>query len=552
MGSGHILVYAFDMFMQLYVAEGFRERDAAESIIKNNLFGLEIDKRAYQLAYFAIMMKAREYSRRILNKHVHLNLYSFINSTSITSEYFERLEELSELSKEDFEQKKTELIFILTQFEHATEVGSVLNFDNDKAVNVNELLEFINVFDEFSNMDILYQIPEMQTQIIQILNIVEVLSSKYAAVTTNPPYLNKMSAILDKYVKSTYPDVKTDLFSVFIKMNSQMLVKGGYAGFMTPFVWMFIKSYEQLRTFLVNHKSISSLVQMEYSAFEEATVPVCCFTIKNEKNEPIGNYFKLSEFRGGMAVQNEKILEAVQNPTVEYFYQTDQKNFTKIPGSPISFWVSENIINLYNYGKIADKYVAKEGVGTRNDQMFLRNHWEIDVNTIGKNKRWLLTDKAGMYRKWYLGQDFAMNWENDGEEIKNYRTSEGKLKSRPQNIQYLYREGISWGKVGSGASSFRFRYPNLGFNDAAPTIFGDNLFVTLASLNSKVTQSALEIKGGTLNVTSGVVESLPLLGFNDKKESLLIEALSKENIQLSKLDWDNFEMSFDFEQHPLT
>ncbi|EGO5152095.1 TPA: N-6 DNA methylase [Enterococcus faecalis] len=333
--------------MQLYVAEGFRERDAAESILINNLFGLEIDKRSYQLAYFAIMMKGREYSRRILTKNVKLHLHQFIDSDDIPNEYFERLEEISSLPSDEFIEKSNLLKLVLDMFLHATELGSVLNIQNISQSEIDELRQLTGAFEDFSNMDILYQLPEAHEKVNHILNIVEVLSFRYTAVVTNPPYLNKMSAVLSKYVKDNYPEVKTDLFSVFIKMNSQMLTDGGYAGFMTPFVWMFIKSYEELRDFLIANKNISSLVQMEYSAFEEATVPVCCFTIKNAKSEPIGNYFKLSDFRGGMNVQKEKVLEGIRNPNVNYLFQTNQNNFTKIPGSPISFWVSENIFSVF-------------------------------------------------------------------------------------------------------------------------------------------------------------------------------------------------------------
>ena len=309
MGSGHILVYAFDVFIKLYVAEGYSEREAAELIMTHNLFGLEIDKRAFQLAYFALMMKGRQYSRRILNKNIKLNLHQFSNVNSISEEFYARIEELSLLDKDQFTNTLDRFKVLVDKFKAATEIGSVINVTDINFTDVEEFRILINVFPEFSNMDELYAIPVIHEQLNEMLDIVEIMIAKYAAVVTNPPYLNKMSGVLGSYVTANYKDVKTDLFSVFIKMNSNLLEENGYAGFMTPFVWMFIKSYEQLRDYLIANKSISSLIQMEYSAFEEATVPVCCFTIKNTLLEPIGNYFKLSDFKGGMKVQEEKVLE---------------------------------------------------------------------------------------------------------------------------------------------------------------------------------------------------------------------------------------------------
>lgn len=234
MGSGHVLVYAFDLFIELYEAEGFGRREAAELILENNLFGLEIDKRAYQLAYFAILMKGREYSRRILQKNIHLNLYQFENSSNISEEYYNRIKELSTLSAIDFSKELSNFQDKIAKFQHATEIGSVIDVSNITPDDIKELRQFINVFDEFVNMDILYLIPETHERLNNILDIMEVMVNKYEAVVTNPPYLNKMSNLLGDYVVKNYKDVKTDMFSVFIKMNSNLLVKDGYAGFMTP------------------------------------------------------------------------------------------------------------------------------------------------------------------------------------------------------------------------------------------------------------------------------------------------------------------------------
>ncbi|WP_459127459.1 BREX-1 system adenine-specific DNA-methyltransferase PglX [Latilactobacillus curvatus] len=558
MGSGHVLVYAFDVFMQLYIAEGFRERDAAELIMTNNLFGLEIDKRAYQLAYFAIMMKGREYNRRILSKKVKLNLHQFIDSPEIPNEYFERLAETSPYSHEVTTTLLNQLTRLLDQYKNATEIGSILKIEELRQSELDHLEQFIGSFKIFSDMDVLYQLPEIQTKVINILNITRVLLTKYTAVTTNPPYLNKMSSNLDKYVKKNYPDVKTDLFSVFIKMNSSILTNGGYAGFMTPFVWMFIKSYEELRSFLITNKSISSLIQMEYSAFEEATVPVCCFMIKNAKTEPVGNYLKLSDFKGGMTVQKEKVLEAIQDNSAEYFYQTNQRNFIKIPGSPISFWISKNLIHDFVIGKRMDEVVEpKQGLATANNDRFLRQWWEVDINKIkfnsvslidskNSNKKWFPYNKGGAFRRWYGNNDYIVNWENNGFEIKHFIDEKGKLRSRPQNTDYYFKEAITYSAITSGKSSYRFQNSGMVFDHAAYNMYVSDMYL-LAFLNSIVSESISKILNPTINAGSTYIGSLPII----KQDNSYIENIVKNNIRISKNDWNNKENSWDFKKGPL-
>ncbi|MCM6931605.1 BREX-1 system adenine-specific DNA-methyltransferase PglX [Enterococcus italicus] len=560
MGSGHVLVYAFDVFIQLYTAEGYGEREAAELIMTQNLFGLEIDKRAYQLAYFAIMMKGRQYSRRILSKNIRLNLHQFVNSTDISDEYFNRLEELSSLSKAEFNTKLNTLKSYLKEFENATEVGSILNFHHIKIEKINEMREFISVFEEYSNMDILYQIPETQKKTRDILSVIEIVASKYTAVVTNPPYLNKMSTVLDKYVKKYYPDVKTDLFSIFIKMNSNMLVNGGYAGFMTPFVWMFIKSYEELRNFLITNKSISSLVQMEYSAFEEATVPVCCFTIKNARTERVGNYFKLSDFRGGMKIQEEKVLEAIEDTTLEYFYQTNQENFMKIPGNPISFWVSENLITIFQSGEtIGEKYEATTGLQTSDNNRFIRFWYEPsnkkiyhkaknNKESISSNYKWFPYNKSGGYRKWYGNNWYVLNWENNGSEIREYNNFLNI--SRVSNIgigsvSFFFKENISWSKITSSKFSATWQPEGYIFDVAASSMFGNNLSIPLSFLNSIIAEEILKIYNPTLNFQVGNITKVPII--ESKKASII----TIDNIYICMKDWDSYETSWDFKKHPL-
>ena len=559
MGSGHVLAYAFDVFMQLYTAEGFRERDAAELIITNNLFGLEIDKRAYQLAYFAIMMKGREYNRRILSKDIKLNLHQFIDSPEIPNEYFERLPEVSPYSHEVTTTLLNQLTRLLDQFKNATEIGSILKIEELQQSELDQLDQFIGSFKIFSDMDILYQFPEIQTKVISILNITRVLMTKYTAVTTNPPYLNKMSSNLDKYVKKNYPDVKTDLFSVFIKMNSNILTDGGYAGFMTPFVWMFIKSYEELRSFLITNKSISSLIQMEYSAFEEATVPVCCFMIKNAKTEPVGNYLKLSDFKGGMMVQKEKVLDAIHDKSVDYLYQTNQKNLIKIPGLPISFWVSKNLIHDFVIGKRMNEVVEpKVGLQTGDNNRFLREWWEVDINKIKFNsqsvqdaleskKKWFPYNKGGSFRRWYGNYDYVVNWENDGQEIKNFVDDKGKVRSRPQNTDYYFKEAITWPLITSGGLSVRYREYGSIHDVSGMSAFSNNrssILYILGLLNTPVGNNILKILNPTINSQVGDFQHIPII-FKDNET---VGEITEKNINLEKKDWNLQEEKWNFKK----
>lgn len=539
MGSGHILVYAFDVLMEIYREVGYSDRDAALSIVENNLFGMDIDKRAYQLAYFAVMMKARSYNRRALIKGISNNLAVVEESNSIDKFVCGGL-------KTDSEQNKIGE-YLVEAYRDAQEIGTLQTIEKK---DYKGFVAYLNNIDSSAGQIDLFS-TNILPQMIQLAKQAEIMSNKYAVVCTNPPYMNKLEGQLKKFVVDNYKAYSGDLFSVFIYRNFDYCKADGYSAFMTPFVWMFIKTYEALRTYIIDTKAITTLVQMEYSAFEEATVPICSFVLKNGRATEKSLCFRLSDFKGGMEVQKQKVLEAIENKNCGYFYEAEQSNFSKIPGCPIAYWVSDALLNLYNFQLIGSRFSAKEGVGTRNDTLFMRMFWEVSYTNISREKRWIFTDKAGGYRKWYLGCTYLMDWENDGYRIKNYRNEDGSLRSRPQNIQYLFKPGISWGKIGSGASSFRYRECGYGFNDAAPTLFGDDPLPLLAALNTNIYKKLLEIRGGTLNMTCGVIEELPLLGyFEDEREDKL-KKLVQENFEISKKDWNAFEISSEFRKHQL-
>lgn len=384
MGSGHILVYAFDVLMKMYQERGYSSRDAAVAIIENNIVGLEIDKRAYQLAYFALFMKAREYNRRILSMGISPKLYVFQDILSIPNEFYEQL---STSVTDDLQN-------LVAVFKDATELGSIIQLD--KTYNIPELREAVSQI-KVIGLDI-YGLTTAKGSIQNMLNIVDTLQSKYEIIVTNPPYMNKFEPNLKKYIGQHYASYKGDLFAVFIYNNLQLLKKDGYAAYMTPFVWMFIKTYEALRTYILDTKQISSLIQMEYSAFEEATVPINTFVIKNTINQELGSYVKLSEFTGGMSVQDQKVQDIIKNPDAGYLYRTNQSIFKKIPEHRISYWLSNNLIKSFDVlPPLGTYFGGGNGITTGNNAHYLR-HW-FELNNL--DTKWVPYNKGGKYRKWY-------------------------------------------------------------------------------------------------------------------------------------------------------
>ena len=511
MGSGHILVYAFDMLMEIYTECGYNTRDAASEIVRSNLFGLDIDPRAYQLAYFAIMMKARQYDRRFLTRGIEPQVYC---------------------PKKD---------------EDLIEFGSLVKVDElgEKPQEPTELTLF--------NMD--YEAT------LNDWNFRRLLAQDYVAVCTNPPYLNKYNAKLKGFVNDKYKDYSGDLFSVFIYRNLQLCKPNGYCGFMSPFVWMFIKTYEKLREFIIRSRSITTLIQMEYSAFEEATVPICSFVLQNKKSDEAGLYFRLSDFKGGMEVQRKKVLEAIANPDCGYFYEAQQSNFSKIPGSPVAYWVSNGLLEAFDSGKSLDEIaLARNGMKTGENGRFVRLWWEVaiaDLNLYAKDwksavaskAKWFPYNKGGEYRKWYGNNDCIVNWENQGNEIFNHAKADKRnVQDYPLELKFI--PSVSWSLVTSGQPAFRYKVYNL--SDIAGMSFftkEPSLSLLLGFCNSKIALEILIILAPTINFQAGDIGRLPVVEYGDQAEGIC--NLVSSNIALSKDDWDSYEPSWDFKRHPL-
>jgi len=508
MGSGHILVYAFDVFMQIYESAGYSQRDATRLILEKNIHGLDIDKRAYQLAYFALFMKARQYNRRIFDASIAPQVYHPAGWSDG--------EEYGSLVKVDDTGKKPEPI-----------IGQQNLFDED------------------------YEAA------IQVWNFKQLLSQKYDVVCTNPPYMGNsgMNNALSHYIKDNYPDTKSDLFAVYIEKLSEFSKPMSFIGLMTSYTWMFLSSYERLREKVLLNKSIYSLVQPEYHAFfEEAYVPICTFVLRNINMSFTGEYINLQEFYGAH-LQEPKFLEAAANNNCAYRYSTNQSRFFIIPGSPIAYWMSTEMLESFKNGNSLNDFAPpKQGLITGDNDLFLKFWHEVLINKIAlardATKRWYPINKGGEFRRWYGNQEYIVDWEDNGSRIKNFKDANGKLKSRPQNLEYNFIEALSWSLITSSTFSVRYYPDTFTFNVAGISCFPkSNLYYLLGLLNTKIAEIITKIINPTLNMNVGDVAKVPVIIHNESKPQ--VNELVTNNILVSKKDWDSFETSWDFKRHPL-
>lgn len=545
MGSGHVLVYAFEVLMEIYKESGYTERDAAAMIVQNNLFGLDIDDRASQLAYFAVMMKARSYDRRFLSRGITPNILAIKESNYMGIAVREELTADAQMNAVSR--------YLADTFRDAKEMGSIITVEPKDYDGYIAYLDGCDGKGQIAVNDLAW-LQNTRPMLKALAHQAKVLSGKYSVVCTNPPYLNKMDGKLKTFVTEKYKDYSGDLFSVFTYRNLMFCKQDGYCGYMTPFVWMFIKTYEKLREFIIRNKSITTLVQMEYSAFEEATVPICSFVLKNGKATENGLYFKLSDFKGGMEVQKQKVLEALADKNCGYFYEADQSNFSKIPGSPVAYWVSKAVLECYKNSSIYDYAKPCKGIDTGDNNIFLRFWHEISEvkRFLPKGNpccaedflhlKWFPYNKGGNYRRWYGNNEYVLNWEENGNKLRQFRGSNLRNKDR------YFEQGITWSTVTSGNSSFRFFTFGFLFDNGGSCLFANkHLMYIQGLLNSCVSQELLSIQP-TLNNQPGTIGSIPLLLSSDET---IVDSFVKQNITLSKDDWDSYETSWDFKRNPL-
>ena len=543
MGSGHILVYAFDVLMDIYRESGWSDKDAAKSILENNLYGLEIDERAYHLAYFSLMMKARSYNRRILSKSTKVNVLEIREpSREYKKEYNQYLKDYTEVAK-----------YLVEEFKYAKELGSITNIE----YSVEQLTKFNEYLTELKeNKDTLGIIE--QADILELYDLLKplvrqaiLLTQKYDVVITNPPYMAP-DAIQKPYVQKYYPDSKSDLFAVFIEKCHDFIKPNAYQAMITMHSWMFLSSFEKLRTKLLKDNTIINMAHLGARAFDEIggeVVQTTTFIFNNAYIKDYNSTFKrLVDYNSQDSKENAFLGD-------DNLYHSSSTNFSKIPGSPIAYWVNLNIINTFSEKNFSHFVHAVKGLDTCDNNTFTRVWFEINFNKIGLNinsiqdtfnHKWFPYCKGGEFRRWYGNYNYVVNWENDGFVLRNLRDEKGKIKSRPQNIRFYFKPGLTWSTISSYKISLRYMN-NAIFGGGGSGMFGDNIKYFLGIINSNVANYYLGILNPTLNILVGDIISLPV---KIQREDTIIN-LVDNNISLSKSDWDSFETSWDFKVHPL-
>lgn len=553
MGSGHVLVYMFDIFMEIYQSEGYQERDAVFFILKNNLFGLDIDKRAYQLSYFALTMKARQINRRYFkgctsedgHEMIYPNVMEIEESNSVCRNHIKFMGK--NLEEKERNTAYSQLEKLIEDFNDAKEYGTI-TIENKFDYNL-----LIKLVDDFSDVgQISFEtigIEETRKKLKNIINQSKLMSTKYHVVTTNPPYLgNKsMSPKMSQYLKKHYDSYKMDLFAVFVKRCIDMTRENGKLGFMTPFVWMFITSFADLREYIISHSYISSLVQLEYSGFDGATVPICTFTLSKTDEDKFGEFVKLSSFKG-VDQQEPKTIEAVKNEKCGYRYSVKSSTFRMFPETVIAYWASKTFYNLFSDNKSLDSYFpCKKGMTTGDNNAFLRLWYEVDKNLL--TTRYKYYAKGGGFRRWYGNGDYVVDWIDNGKRLREFKGA------TLRNEAYYFKKAITWGLITSNLFSARAINAEYAIGDAGPVCISsdEEYLYVLGLLNSIVATYIMDFLNPTLNFSSGVVGSIPYIPIRnvDTETKERIEYLVNENICISKSDWDSFENSWDFKRNPL-
>ena len=574
-GSGHILVEAYDLLKAIYLERGYKQRDIPTLILKNNLFGLDIDDRAAQMAGFALLMKARADSDRLFEKALILNVFAIQESAGVDDVTLCETVLNAAIRLEGGKVFDNHTLFGDAQIETKHSSGLV----------VNDLRALLQLFEHGKTFGALLTVPQNLTKKLTLihtligqviaggddlaksyalqlrdayLNPAILLARTYDAVVANPPYMGGkyQTPIIKRFLKANFEGYEKDLFSAFIIRNLQFAKKHGQLGFMTPFVWMFISSYEQLRSKLINEDIISTLVQLEYSGFEGATVPICTFTLtKGHINNFTGCYIKLSDFKGHEN-QSSKTLEAIHNRDCGWFFEAKPDDFRKIPASPIAYWASKNTWDTFSLGKeISEISRIREGINTGDNALFLRGWWEVSKEEIGFKhdgktifqKKWAPHKKGGSFRRWYGNKEHILNWRSNGLDIHNFHNLPLNYNGAPVRGKVgFFKESLSWSRISSGKFSIRHYDFGFTYDSTAPSIFIEsNAEGILGFLNSQVVSHLLAIMSPTLDYRITNLGRLPFL----LPEGVV--SVVRQLKQIAKEDWDSYERSWDFACPPI-
>ncbi len=530
-GSGHILVYAFELLFHMYEERGYREREIPELILTKNLAGMEIDSRAAQIAELALAMCAREHDRRFFRRDVRADI-TVLSSIPLGEDELPGNKKLAE------------------ELSHLGEIGSLLNPSEDE---IDELKAAAA-----SCSDDLFA-ATAKTKLESAAAICEKLSRRFTCTVANPPYMGSSSfnPFMSKWVKKNYTDVKSDLFSSFIVRIMDFAGEHGEVGMMTPFVWMFIGSYEKLRNRLIDDKTLTTLIQLEYSGFAGATVPICTFTYHNSHIDDYkGGYVRLADFPGP-AVQAPKALEAIHNPNCGWFYRRDADTFKKIPGTPIAYWASDALLDAFtNKEKLGLFAKPQVGLQTSDNDRFLRYWFECSLgdmsvacnsaeSSLSLDAKWYPHNKGGSFRKWYGNRDHVIEYAKNGRSL-SAAPGASRIKD---SIAFL--SCITYSRITSGQIAFRMQPTGSLFDSAAVAMFPPvcDMKYLLGLLNSSVVATATSFLVPTLNAQPGDIAKLPIA--IEPAEHGAVDGLVDYCLDISRLDCDSFETSWDFKRHPL-
>lgn len=562
-GSGHILVVAYDVLKAIYLERGYQPRAISRLILEKNLYGLDIDDRAAQMAGFALLMKARADDRRLFTatddagnlQPPKVNVLSLQESKGL---------DIDELATHlaPFKVQRATIAALLETFEHAKTFGSLIQIPYALKTYLAVLPEVLTLARQSGDM----YASAASDDLLPLVQQAQALAMQFDAVVANPPYLNSgaMYGLLKKFAIDNFPEGKSDLFACFIERSYEMAKNAGSVAVVAPYVWMFISSYEKFRKKLIRETNVATLIQLEYNAFEPACIPVATFTLqRGSVRDFVGSYIDLSEFKGHQN-QSPKTLEAIGNPERSWNYRAVSSNFLQLPGAEIAFNLRSAFFiasaSAKTVGELAD---VREGINTGDNDRFLRcwfevplHHAKLDAQSIEDaskaGARWFPCNKGGGMRRWFGNNDFVVNWENDGHDIRNLRDSDGKLLSRPQNTQYFFQEGVTWSGIGSSGFGARYFPVGFAFNSAGRCLFSpSHQTFLIALLNSVVAGDYLSVMAPTLSFTVGNIAGVPALLPHTNEKTSQVEACAKRLIQIGVSDWNAYERSWEFPTHPI-